>query len=110
YDFIIKHRPGKNNSNADALSRIPENTGEIDCFMMEVVRWEDPSNDSDDELDPEEIVALQTLDHSSGNDSEVDIILDDNLQPIQTVAYNYSPQEVRDLYMVSIKVKQIIAG
>jgi hypothetical protein len=33
YDFTIKHRPGKINSNADALSRIPEE--EVHCLMLE---------------------------------------------------------------------------
>ena len=33
YNFIIKHRSEKVNSNADALSRIPEK--EIYCFMLE---------------------------------------------------------------------------
>ena len=33
YNFTIKHRPEKVNSNADALSRIPEE--EIYCFMLE---------------------------------------------------------------------------
>ena len=35
YDFNIKHRSGKVNANADALSRLPE-IHYIDCFMMEV--------------------------------------------------------------------------
>ena len=35
YDFNIKHKPGKVNANADALSRLPE-VHYIDCFMMEV--------------------------------------------------------------------------
>ena len=39
YNFIIKHRSEKVNSNADALSRIPEE--EIYCFMLE---WEYESN------------------------------------------------------------------
>src|SRR3954447_1601739 len=33
YNFTIKHHPEKVNSNADALSRIPEE--EIYCFMLE---------------------------------------------------------------------------
>ena len=33
YDFSIKHRPGKLNANADALSRTPEEI-EINCFYM----------------------------------------------------------------------------
>jgi len=35
YDFIIKHRSGKVNANADALSRLPE-VHYIDCYMMEI--------------------------------------------------------------------------
>jgi hypothetical protein len=35
YDFNIKHRLGKVNANADALSRLPE-VHYIDCFMMEI--------------------------------------------------------------------------
>src|SRR5215211_6931620 len=31
YDFIIKHRPGKQNANADALSRIEP---EVTCFLV----------------------------------------------------------------------------
>ena len=34
YDFTIKHRPGKQNANADALSRIPEI--EVNCFVAKV--------------------------------------------------------------------------
>src|SRR5215204_1288878 len=33
YDYTIKHRPGKLNANADALSRIPEQ--EVYCYMLE---------------------------------------------------------------------------
>src|SRR4051794_6199497 len=45
YNFTIKHRPGKVNSNANALSRIPEK--EIYCFMLE---WEYES-DSENEAE-----------------------------------------------------------
>jgi hypothetical protein len=35
YDFEIQHRPGKSNANADALSRLPPEDGEIhDCFHI----------------------------------------------------------------------------
>src|SRR2546430_9055797 len=45
YNFTIKYRLGKVNSNADALSRIPEK--EIYCFMLE---WEYES-DSENEAE-----------------------------------------------------------
>ena len=35
YDFTIKHRPGKQNANADALSRIVEEEDEVFCFMAD---------------------------------------------------------------------------
>src|SRR6266487_5786877 len=45
YTFAIKHLPGKVNSNADALSRIPEE--EIYCFMVE----RDYESDSENEAE-----------------------------------------------------------
>src|SRR4051794_22948898 len=45
YDFTIKHRPGKVNSNADVLSRISEE--EIYCFMLE----REYKNDSENEAE-----------------------------------------------------------
>src|SRR3954454_18919398 len=35
YDFTIKHRPGKQNANADALSRIEEHEEEVSCYMID---------------------------------------------------------------------------
>src|SRR3954454_7699590 len=35
YDFTIKHRPGKQNANADALSRIEESEEEVSCYMID---------------------------------------------------------------------------
>src|SRR5436309_7157794 len=43
YNFTIKHRSGKVNSNADALSRIPEE--EIYCFMLEREYESDSENE-----------------------------------------------------------------
>jgi hypothetical protein len=37
YDFTIKHRPGKQNANADALSRIEESENEVLCYMIDRV-------------------------------------------------------------------------
>src|SRR5256885_10860053 len=45
YNFTIKHRPGKVNSNADALSRIPEE--EIYCFMLEREYESDSKNEAE---------------------------------------------------------------
>src|SRR5213082_1257440 len=45
YTFTIKHRPGKVNSNADTLSRIPEE--EIYCFMLERGYESDSENDAE---------------------------------------------------------------
>ena len=45
YTFTIKHRPGKVNSNADALSRIPEE--EIYCFMVERGYESDSENEAE---------------------------------------------------------------
>src|SRR5438128_11738301 len=45
YTFTIKYRPEKVNSNADALSRIPEE--EIYCFMVE----QDYESDSENEAE-----------------------------------------------------------
>ena len=44
YDFQIKHRPGKANANADALSRIHDESTE--CYIVLAV----PANPEDDEL------------------------------------------------------------
>ena len=45
YNFTIKHRSGKINSNADALSRIPEE--EIYCFMLEQEYESDSENEAE---------------------------------------------------------------
>src|SRR6266487_5911531 len=45
YTFTIKYRPGKVNSNANALSRIPEE--EIYCFMLERGYESDSENDAE---------------------------------------------------------------
>src|SRR5439155_22493744 len=45
YNFTIKHRPGKVNSNADALSRIPEE--EIYCFMLKREYKSDSENEAE---------------------------------------------------------------
>ena len=45
YNFTIKHHPGKVNSNADALSRIPEE--EIYCFMLEQEYESDSENEAE---------------------------------------------------------------
>ena len=34
YNFEIKHRPGKLNTNADALSRINPKQSVVECFML----------------------------------------------------------------------------
>jgi len=41
HDFIIKHQPGKANTNANALSRmneIPVDTNEVSCFMINEIK------------------------------------------------------------------------
>src|SRR3954451_5888969 len=35
YDFTIKHRPEKQNANADALSRIEGSEEEVSCYMID---------------------------------------------------------------------------
>src|SRR3954471_3357548 len=45
YNFIIRHHPGKVNSNADALSRILEE--EIYCFMLEREYESDSENETE---------------------------------------------------------------
>src|SRR5947208_1629912 len=45
YNFTIKYRPRKVNSNADALSRIPEE--EIYCFMLERKYESDSENEAE---------------------------------------------------------------
>ena len=45
YNFTIKYRPEKVNSNADALSRIPEE--EIYCFMLEWEYKSDSKNEAE---------------------------------------------------------------
>ena len=50
YDFSIKHRPGKLNANADALSRTPASDEvEFSCFYMDIAN--NSENDSDDEME-----------------------------------------------------------
>ena len=41
YDFIIEHRPGKENKNADALSRMYEKEREVPIFLLEVENTKD---------------------------------------------------------------------
>ena len=45
YNFTIKYHPGKVNSNADALSRIPEE--EIYCFMLKQEYESDSENEAE---------------------------------------------------------------
>src|SRR3954452_21984159 len=45
YNFTIKHHPKKVNSNADALSRIPEEV--IYCFMLEREYKSDSENEAE---------------------------------------------------------------
>ncbi|GBB99190.1 hypothetical protein RclHR1_03440023 [Rhizophagus clarus] len=51
YDFQIKHRPGKANANADALSRIHEDP--VECYMVSIV----PSGLNNEEM-PEETLNI----------------------------------------------------
>ena len=82
YDFMIKHRPGKQNSNADALSRIPEYSNEISCFMMmtEIASDSENSddNESDWELDTNEVEIYREFDQPRS----VEIIVDEEILPI----------------------------
>ena len=46
----------------------------------------------------------------SDNNSDIKVIIDEEIQPIYTRPYTYSPPEVRDIFMANIKIKQVIAG
>ena len=59
YDYQIKHRPGKTNANADALSRMYNDFEEQECFMVLT------QDDDNEPLEPED--SLQRICITCGN-------------------------------------------
>ena len=127
YDFSIKHRPGKTNANADALSRAPD---KVFCFFADEYAADSEDNEEQiiyrpiykkDCLDPKDIplpfsasgseISSTQWDIFDDDDESIDIQVDyEDVNGINTVAYNYSAQEVRDIFAANIKIKQVIAG
>ena len=101
YDFEIKHRPGKLNANADALSRI--NTCEV--FMVTTVEVEE----SEDEWHI-------SSEHNSTKDNEETWFEEQlfqqfsNVPLITAVGYKSPKDEMEDIYRENIKIKSVIAN
>jgi len=76
YDFQVKHRPGKLNANADALSRAPDNNINIEsqCFLATVRKQEESFPDISLEMLIEESENSYEAD-SEDNDSEEERIV-----------------------------------
>jgi hypothetical protein len=111
YDFNIQHRPGKNNANADALSRlIPENeqdNSSKEVFMLTI-------NENDDE-EIEWYVSSENNETSSERSQE-EINLEKELMsqfshaPLITMGYQCPKNELEDIFKENIKIKQVIAN
>src|SRR4051812_39810398 len=109
YDFEIKHRPGKLNANADALSRInndqkyEDNTREV--FMVTTV-----------EIEESEEEWHISYDHNSAKNSEETWFENQlfqqfsNVPMITTVGYESPKDEMEEIYNENIKIKSVITN
>ena len=115
FKFTIQHRPGKANTNADALLRMYEQDKDIvECYMVNVepdgyynnynrhfAKNDENLGDEHDQHLKSSIIVDETLERQQ----------DDNREPVyKTIAYTYTYQEVLDLYRDNIRIKQVIAG
>ena len=104
FDFEIKHRPGKLNANADALSRI--NTGQArEVFMVTTVEVEESedewhiSPERNPTKDDEETWFEDQLFHQFSN-----------VPLITAIGYESPKDEMEDIYRENIKIKSVIAN
>jgi hypothetical protein len=107
YNFEIKHRPGKLNANADALSRINPKDSVIECFMCTV--------DNEETFSENEVEWHQTSTNTSKSDDEK--WFEEELAQqfsyaslITTVGYKCTNDEMENIYRENIQVKQVIAN
>jgi predicted aspartyl protease len=55
-------------------------------------------------------IESETEESAESQDSDVETITDEEAQPIPTLPYTYSSQEIHDIFAANIKIKQVIAG
>lgn len=55
-------------------------------------------------------IESETEESAESYNSEVEIITDEEAQPIHMLPYTYSSQELHDIFTANIKIKQVIAG
>jgi hypothetical protein len=124
FNFKIQHRPGKANTNADALSRIPETSVRTVQCLYTYTREEnedDYDGDSEDNSSEKEYYSLPEY-YSIPDDEDLEEIefIDNWDRPqtdeeqeiafLWTVAYTFSKSEVQQLYKEITEIRQVIAN
>ena len=107
YNFEIKHRPGKLNANADALSRITPKETVVECFMTIT---EQKESFSEPEIDWHQSIE-NTPQSMEDKWFEEEFAQQFAYTPLITaVGYKCTKDEMNKIYRENIKVKQVIAN
>jgi hypothetical protein len=114
HHFTIKHRAGKHNANADALSRMYDKEQLNECFINEVdteeeIQWNDNiQNERENEW---HISSENEPKNDEERWFEEELMQQFFYTPLITVIGYESPKdEMEEIYRTNIKVKQVIAN
>jgi hypothetical protein len=116
YTFQVQHRSGKNNANADALSRIDPNDNEDSSEIMETYMISVQTEENSDESEEREIQWHIFSSENSMKEDDNESYLEQELMNqfgnhlLITVGYQCPRDEMIEIYRENIKVKQVIAN
>src|SRR3954447_2962830 len=111
YDFNIQYRPGKNNANADALSRLIPDYEKDDTFKEVFMFSVEKNNDEEIEWYTSPAENNETLSERSMEELELEeeLISLYSYASLITRGYECLKRELEDIFKENIKVKQVIA-
>ena len=122
YDFNIQHRPGKNNANADALSRLIPEQEKDDSYkeaFMFTINGESSFSECSEDNSKEEIEWHISLNNSPSTNNKIqndeewfekELAQHYSNTPLITIGYSCGQKELEDIYNENLKIKQVIAG
>ena len=109
FKFTIKHRPGKANANADALSRMYEESdlgeiGMVECFMINVELCPD-----DDDIGSDWTILSKNFDRKQADPFPLKEKTDPNYIPDYYI-YKPTQEEIFATYADNIVIKNVVAN